>query len=474
MKVFNPPGSRVGQWDAPFPWPIVAVHAALLPSGKVLAWDNDSAGPGVQVWNPVTNTFTSVSYNVDNLFCAGFALLRDGKVLLAGGHVANYVGITGATIFNPVTQQWTATAPMSFARWYPTVTTLPDGRALVTSGSMECHACTANTPEIYNPTTGTWTQLTNATLAISLYPHMFVLPDGRVLVTGSYESSEIPVVTRALNINTQTWTTIDPEAVNGGSAAMYLPGKVVTSGLGTHGGDDVDNTPSTATTYVLDMTQPSPQAWRQTASMAFARDFHNLTLLPDGKVLVTGGGTTIGASDPATAVLDAELWSPGSETWTTMARMQVPRRYHSIALLLPDGRVLVAGGGRNYAVGSAPNQFDRLNAEIFSPPYLFKGVRPIITSAPATLQYNTNFSVVTPDALRIASVSLVRLGAVTHAFNMNQRFLNLTFQPVSGGLTVWAPTNANLAPPGDYMLFILDGNGVPSVASMVRFPVSSS
>jgi len=250
---------------------------------------------------------------------------------------------------------------------------------------------------------------------------------------------------------------------------MYLPGKVVTSGLATAGGADVTSTPSTATTYVLDMTQPTP-AWQQTASMAFARDFHNLTSLPDGTVLVTGGGTTIGASDPATAVFHAEIWSPASKTWTTMDKMQVPRRYHSIALLLPDGRVLVAGGGRNAGVGSPPNRYDHFNAELYSPPYLFKGARPVITSAPATLRYNTNFSVVTPHASRIASVSLVRLGAVTHAFNMNQRFLKLTFQRVSGGLTVRAPVNANYAPPGDYMLFILDTNGVPSVASMVRFP----
>lgn len=204
--------------------------------------------------------------------------------------------------------------------------------------------------------------------------------------------------------------------------------------------------------------------------MAFPRDFHNLTLLPDGTVLVTGGGRTTGATDPATAVFEAELWSPITEDWTTLAKMQVPRRYHSTALLLPDGRVLVAGGGRNNGVGAPNNSNDHFNAEIFSPPYLFKGTRPSITSAPSTLQYNTNFSVVTPDASRIAMVSLMRLGSVTHAFNMDQRFLKLTFQQVSGGLTIQAPANANLAPPGYYMLFLIDGSGVPSVAAMVQLP----
>jgi chitodextrinase len=469
VTTFASIASQIGQWSSPFDWPIVAVHAALLPTGQILAWDYQTNGQGVQLWNPTTNTFTGVPYNAKNLFCAGLTALRDGRILVAGGHVDNYVGITGATIFNPATQTWASTAPMAFARWYPTATTLPDGRILVTSGSISCHTCTADTPEVYNPTTGTWTQLNNATLTLPLYPHMFVLPDGRVLVTGSYESYEDPVIASVLNLNTQTWTTVDPVAVNGGSAAMYLPGKIVTSGLGTTGGDDVTNIPSTATTYVLDMTQPAP-AWRQTAPMAFPRDFHNLTLLPDGNVLVTGGGQTTGATDPATAVFEAELWSPVTETWTTMARMQVPRRYHSTALLLPDGRVLEAGGGRNNGVGTPTNSNDHLNAEIFSPPYLFKGTRPTITSAPATLQYGTNFSVVTPDASRIATVSLVRLGAVTHAFNMNQRFLKLTFQQVGGGLTVQAPANTNLAPPGYYMLFIVDTNGVPSVAPIVQFP----
>src|SRR5262249_2112582 len=136
---------------------------------------------------------------------------------------------------------------------------------------------------------------------------------------------------------------------------------------------------SAASTYVLDMAQPTP-TWRQTASMAFPRTYHVLTLLPDGNVLVTGGGITTEKTDPAGAVYNAELGSPTTETWTMMAQMQSPRLYHGTALLLPDGRVLVAGGGR-YFVGLDPN--DQLNAEIYSPPYMFKSTRPIITSSPA-------------------------------------------------------------------------------------------
>jgi hypothetical protein len=212
------------------------------------------------------------------------------------------------------------------------------------------------------------------------------------------------------------------------------------------------------------MTLASP-AWRETARMMFARTFHTLTLLPDGTVLATGGGPTTDAVGVGSAVLAAELWSPVTETWTTLANMQKPRLYHSTALLLPDARVLVMGGGRFNGLNEST---DQLSSEFYSPPYLFKGARPAISSAPATAAYGGNISVQTPDAARIASVSLVKLGSVTHSFNMDQRFLQLQFTATGGILNVQAPGNANLAPPGYYMLFILDTNGIPSVAAILQ------
>jgi len=211
------------------------------------------------------------------------------------------------------------------------------------------------------------------------------------------------------------------------------------------------------------MTQ-AQTSWRQTAPMAFPRSYHNLTILPDGSVLATGGGQSTDSFDQDHAALAAELWSPNNESWVTMAAMTVPRLYHSIALLLPDGRVLIAGGGR-FGGGSLD---DMLNAEIFSPPYLFKGIRPAITSAPNLISYNSMFSITTPDTGRIATVSLLPLGSVTHHFNANQRYLSLAFQSNGSGLDIQSPTNANIAPPGYYMLFIVDTNGVPSIASIIK------
>jgi hypothetical protein len=199
--------------------------------------------------------------------------------------------------------------------------------------------------------------------------------------------------------------------------------------------------------------------------MAFPRAYHVLTMLPDGTVLVTGGGRTTGQADLPNAVYQAEIWSPTTETWTTMSSMQGPRLYHGTALLMPDARVFVSGGGRGYGY-VAPS--DQLTAEYFSPPYLFKGARPTITSAPTQLPYNQAFNIQTPDAASISKVVLISLGSMTHAFNMNQRYVPLAYSAGSNNLSVVAPANANLAPPGYYMLFLVNTNGVPSVAAIVK------
>ncbi|PYS27524.1 MAG: hypothetical protein DMG11_16110, partial [Acidobacteria bacterium] len=451
----------VGQWSGPYTWPLVSVHLNLLPTGKVLAWDNalDTAYTAA-VWDPVSNTFTNVSPSV-NLFCAGQTQLADGKILVVGGHVDNDIGIKNVTLFDPFTQTWTNKAQMSYARWYPGAMTLADGRVLALEGTTTCKDCIASTPEVYNPATDSWQQLTGAASAFARYfPHSFVLPDGRVLVVGTSQvatSTAYSIPSRVLNLNTQTWTIIDPSTNTDGLSAMYLPGKVVRIG-GTW--DDGAGFPISATS-VLDMTAASP-AWRSTAPMRFSRVLHNLTILPDGSVLTTGGSTDAAIDPPASAVIyTAELWNPASETWTTLSNMQTPRLYHSTTALLPDGRVLVAGGGRAFTA-------DQLNAEIFSPPYLFKGTRPTITSAPGQAGYGSTIFVSTPDGARIVNVSLVRLSSTTHTTNFNQRYVPLTFQAVTGGLNVTMPANANLAPLGYYMLFILDGNGVPSVAPFIQ------
>jgi galactose oxidase-like protein/Big-like domain-containing protein len=452
---------QFGVWSPLVPLPIISVHSDLMPNGKILMWDGQpNFGPTAIVWDPIYNTVNWTSAPVDT-FCTSVEALADGRPFLAGGtdQISSY-GLKSTLAFNPNTESWTTLADMAYARWYPTTTILPDGRIIVSSGEVNGVGTDEPIHEIYNLSTNSWTQLSSAPWKFPYYPHLYVLSDGRVLAAATAEAA---IVSQILDLNSLTWTPVGGSAVDGGTSAMYLPNKIVK--MGKSWDPDNGSTPSVATTYVLDMTQATP-TWRQTASMAFARTYATATSLPDGTVLVTGGGTTTGPKDVANAVLPAELWSPTSESWTTLAAMNSPRLYHSEAVLLADGRLFIYGGGRfdNSTVST-----DQFSGEFFSPPYLFKGSRPVITSAPSQLSYGQNFTVQTPDAGRIAKVSLIRFGGVTHAQNWSQRFLPLTFSAGSGSLSVTAPVNASLAPPGYYMLFLVDTNGVPSIAATVHF-----
>ena len=248
-----------------------------------------------------------------------------------------------------------------------------------------------------------------------------------------------------------------------GSHAFYDIGKILVAGGG----------PSVADARVIDINGPTPQV-SPTSPMAFGRRQFNLTDLADGSVLATGGNSS-GSQfvDMNAGVYPAELWNPATGNWKTLASMAVTRQYHSTALLLPDGRVLSAGGG----VCGECDQVGYLakNAEIFTPPYLFKkdgsgqlAPRPTISSAPSAAGYGSQIQIGTPDASSIQKVALVRLGSVTHDDNMEQRYVPLNFTAGSGSLSATIPANVNVAPPGYYMLFILNAAGVPSVAKMVQ------
>ena len=318
----------------------------------------------------------------------------------------------------------------------------------------------ADTPEIYNPTTNAWTTVTaisNADMHDTEYPLSFLLPDGRVGVVAANLGK-----VRLLDLN--QLTSVDPGSeprLLKSTVAMYRPGRLLATGGGNSG--QTNNAQTTAS--VIDFGQPSP-TWRAVAPMAYPRYLHNLVVLADGSVLAVGGATDLNMSSN-TGTLAPERWDPATETWRTMASMQHRRNYHSTALLLPDGRVLVAGGGR------LPPAADFLTAEIFSPPYLFKGPRPAITAAPALIPHSGTVIVETPQAQDIASVALIRLGSVTHTLDIDQRYLELQFSAEAGRLLVNGPVNPSLAPPGYYMLVVVDRQGVPSTASFVRVPAPS-
>jgi galactose oxidase len=432
-----------GSWSAPFPWPVVAVHLSLLPNGRVLSW---GAGGLPQVWNPSVGSFTTVA-PPSNLFCAGHAFLPDGRLLVSGGHISDNHGLPDNNLFTTGSQTWSRSTRMRRGRWYPTTTMLASGAVVILAGRDEAAAAVAE-PEVWSP--GGVRVLSTASRVLPYYPRAFLAPNGKVFYAGEAGT------TRYLNPNgTGSWTTVASRLYgyrDYGSAVMYDVGKILYAG-GGH---------TTNTAEIIDLNAAAP-VWKWTGSMAYPRRHLNATVLPTGEVLVTSGSRGTAFNDIAQAVHPAELWSPTTGTWTTLASNRVNRSYHSTSILLPDGRVLHAGSGDG---AGAPRE---KNAELFSPPYLFKGARPTISSVPALVGYGTSFSVSTPQAASIAKVSLIRLGSVTHGFDMNQRFQRLPFTRGTGTLTVSAPTSRSRTPPGHYMLFILNGNGVPSVARIIRF-----
>jgi hypothetical protein len=447
------PQATSGAWAAPIDWPVVAVHLHLLPSGQVLSW---GLVGDPQIWDAGTGVFTTVPAP-SNVFCGGHTFLPDGRLLVAGGHISNDHGLPDTTLFDAATRAWTAVAPMSRGRWYPTTTTLADGEVVIVAGRDQS-GIQVTIPEVWNGSG--WRSLAGADLALTYYPRLFVAPTGLVFLAG-----EQPQSLYLDPAGSGAWTPVATSNYGQreyGSAAMYRPGKVLIVG----GSDPPSGTP-TSTAEVIDLSQTVP-AWQYTGSMAYPRRQLNATLLPDGRVVATGGTSISGFTDPAGAVHAAEVWDPASGNWTTWASNQVTRLYHSTALLLPDGRILHTGSGDGEGL---PRE---LNAEIFSPPYLFHGARPSITSAPGAGGYGQSFFVATPDAGQVVRATLLRLSAVTHAFDQNQRFLELSLVRVAGGLELTTPANANLAPPGHYMLFIVNGVGVPSIARIIRLETTNS
>jgi chitodextrinase len=449
---------QTGQWGSLLNWPIVAVHGAVLPGGKILTWGDGSSTP--TVWDPATNTFSNAPDAFANPMCGGLNVLPDGRIITVGGGGLSGPGITAVTAFNPADSTWAQLASTSFQTWYASTATLPNGNLIRIGGVDGCNNCNPEVPEIYSPATNQWTTLSSNPALLPMYPFIYVRPNGTVAVTGA---SEVTSALRIYDPATQTWTTSDPNVVDGGSSAMYATGQVLKAGSATDSGQPAN--PSAATAYTTDLGQATP-TWTQTGSMAYPRSFLNLTPLPDGTVLATGGETTKDGSNLDNGVLPAEDWNPATGAWTTWASMAVPRLYHSIAMLLPDGRVFVAGTG-NDTSAFVPDEY---NAQIFSPPYLFKGPRPTITNSPSVVQYGSNFQVSTPDASSITSVSLIRSAAVTHSFDQSARRVSLSFTVSNGTLSVQGPANGADAPPGNYMLFIVNSSGVPSVASWVHLP----
>jgi Domain of unknown function (DUF1929) len=539
-------GPDVGQWIRRTQIPTLAIHAVVLPTGKVLmfsypdsrkkpetnyakayVWDpvNDPNGTAVKEVDPPPDPGTGLPFNI---WCAGQTVLPNGDVLVAGGNLqydaptSPYTPFKGHYLlltFNPFTETWTVQPRMAHGRWYPTLVKLPDGRVLIIGGYDETGQFIAGgttqqrntdgevfTPSPANGGVGTLTKVPNATVFTGLYPHLYLLPggtnnQGEVVMAGpgAGDSKKLDVGLLGNPVYTSAWNNSDRQPTSLDRQRTWASGVILPYGTGgprklmVIGGSASDtNGDATPTTTTLDLSKKGQVGWSweqsppansqhcwpvanpdpANGSGCIGRSHGNTVLLPDGSMVSVGGGRGVFAlpganaedtlfSDPVYAV---ELWDPATNTWRVGPSQQDARTYHSTALLLPDGTVMSAGDDRPEHQDPAAR-----TAEIYAPPYLFKGPRPSIAyPRVATTGYNQPFTVNTPDAGSIAKVRLVALGADTHANDMNQRELELAFTPGAGGLTATSPSGPTIAPPGYYMMFVVNAQGVPSPAAMVR------
>jgi hypothetical protein len=453
--VVNDP-AVAGEWSAPFNVPAKGIHASVLPTGKVLwfSYPVNEVGSDAWLWDPTTGATTNVSLTTfRDVFCVAQSFLADGRILMTGGHVpgGSYgLGVKETDFFDPGAQTWTRGPNLTIERWYPTNVELANGKVLVFGGQKD-DATPSETVDSFDPTANTLTRLPDsATKRVNSYPRLHLLPTGKISFTNQKR-------TELFDPATNTWMYVTNMNFGGrglSDHSVLLPG--LTKVL-EFGGKSGSATSATNTAEIIDFSVERPR-WRYTASMNFPRMYGNAVVLPDGKVLAVGGGRGPGIYD--NPVYETELFDPATETWTVMAAQEAPRIYHSTAVLLPDGRVISAGQDK----GSY-----QFTAEIYSPPYLFKGPRPQITAAPSAVGYNQRFTISTPDASSIGRVALIRPDSVTHSVNFDQRYVDLQFTDNGNGtLTAASPPGGNYAPPGPYMLFIVSTSGVPSVASWLR------
>jgi hypothetical protein len=457
------PGT-VGSWSGVIPAPVVPIFSALLPNGKILMWDSVGDAPAesysthtftrAAVYDPVTNTSKRVDVAGYNIFCAGFVQLANGNVFVAGGNLNSALaGIRQTHVFDWRTETWSRGPDMQDGRWYPSVASLPNDEALIIGGGP--------TVAEIRTTQNTIRRLTGVTTPSSReYPFFQAIPDGRALLLGPGTG-----MSAIDDEGTGTLTaagTRDGTYRSYGSYAPYDIGRFLVAG----GGAPVN----TATT--VDTRTGTPVA-APTGNIVTKRRQANLTVLADGSVLATGGQSSNaggGLVDLANPVFTAERWNPATGTWTELAAASVVRQYHSIALLLPDGRVLTGGGG----ICGVCQQvgYLRRDFEIFTPPYLYRkdgsgqlATRPVITGAPAQIGYDGAFTLTA--SAPIAKLALVRLGAPTHSQDQSQRYVPLAFTQAGSAITAAMPNNPNEAPAGHYMLFAIDAAGVPSQAAIV-------
>ena len=466
------------QWSNVTTLSLVPSFAATLPNGKVLLFSSDQqfnfgSGGGQTystLYDPSTNksTDTLVSNTGHEMFCSGTSNLTDGRLLIAGG------GDDAKTsIYDPASNTWSSSGLLNIPRAYNANTVLANGSVLTLGGSWQ-GGTTDKNAEVWSPAAGTWSLLSGVPITPFLESiqssdpyyvadsHLWLIPagNGKVFHAGAGEQMHW-ISTQGNGGVTSAGTRGEDAFAFHGNTVMYDTGKVLKEG----GSPLNEGAPSSNAAYVIDLN--TGVNVRKISPMNYARSYHNSVVLPNGQVILIGGMTVGGQFTDSNAVMQPEIFDPVTETFTMMPAMAIPRDYHSVAVLLADGRVLTAGGGL-CGVGCAANHPD---LQILTPNYLLNpdgtpAARPVIKSAPGYASYGSVISVTTDST--VTAFSLVRVAATTHTVNNDQRRLSLTFSSNgANSYQVNVPSNPGWAVPGVYMLFGMNANGTPSIAKMV-------
>lgn len=480
------PEALVGRWSAPFVIPVVGINSVLLNSGKVMFWSynpanyydaaNSNTGVGY-VWDPATRTGHPLA-TPENLFCSGQTILADGRVYIAGGNLRypdpydpfgkyGYQGSLTNYTFNPIAETFTRQPDMVRGRWYPTATQFTDNSILITSGTDETG--TNNLSDIVEQFVPSADidgigrlNVVSLHMPSGYYPLQFLMPDGKVMQAGPGADSS--ALLNPVNWNWSNLPRLGSDHYKYGNGVMVTDGSVSPFRQTIMVAGGADAVGAVSNNEYLDGTNPLG-GWRRFPQWQIPRHNSNTIILPDSTLLTIGGNSGPNLYDQS--LLEAELYSKAATdvtgSWNTVAPPSVQASYHSSALLLPDATVLLSQDDMDHTAAAAAQH----QAQIYFPPYLFKAPQPVIYWAPAKLTYGQVFEMVT-DREGMASVMLISPGAVTHGNDMHQRAIKLPTWPRANGIYAGIPPSSALIPPGDYMLFILDGQGIPSVAKFVR------
>jgi hypothetical protein len=507
--------SVYGEWEPiKYRFQHLPVHIALLHTGKVLAFGGSGNDPNhldnphpAEIFEPgELGKGNGRVYEISNngiqgdVFCSGHAFLPDGKLLVAGGTfkydnsifgipLPPFRGTEQSYIFDQTSLEWERMPDMNSSRWYPSCIMMPDGSVVVVAGLTKRFPWVfLNKIEVF-ALERKWTGLTDASHWLPLYPRLHLLPSGEIFYAGSFNTHyTFPFSVKAfpsatLNIKTKRWKTIgNPHNTNreeGTTVMLPLTPPDYTARILLIAGGTPQGKDAIRDVEIIDFSEDIPK-YQQHYPLKHPRYYVYPVILPDKSILIVGGKSgqkghlhnnmpkhkhqhqhngDVEVDHHPDAILEPEILYPNANKWMPVADMKVDRLYHSNAILLPDGQVMTAG--------SNPQRLENeLRIEIFQPPYLFKGKRPKIKKTQREIQYGKSFEIETSD--NIKEICLIRPSVTTHCVNTEQRYVGLEFTKRDGNvIQASTPINKNLAPPGYYMLFIVDDNDIPSIAHFV-------